>query len=141
GSGAPPLGAPSSPLQPPGPGSRAAGGFGISGEAGVAMSLGTVFPRGHAVVGLAVDEGIPIATPNLLADPRFTFTPGTRAMIERAGHRSVLGVPLRIGDRVIGALGVGARVGRQFDDDEIRLTQAFADQAALALRSEERRVG
>jgi len=109
--------------------------FAISGEAGVAMSLGTVFPRGHAVVGLAIDEGIPIATPNLLADPRFTFTPGTRAMIERAGHRSVLGVPLRIGDRVIGALGVGDRVGRQFDDDEIRLTQAFADQAALALEN------
>jgi GAF domain-containing protein/ActR/RegA family two-component response regulator len=109
--------------------------FAISGEVGVAMGLGTVFPRGHAVVGLAIDVGTPIATSNLLADPRFTFTPETRAMIERAGHRSVLGVPLRIGERVIGALGVGDRVGRQFDDDEIRLTQAFADQAALALEN------
>jgi len=109
--------------------------FAISGDVGVAMSRGMVFPRGHAVVGLAIDVGTPIATPNLLEDPRFTFTPETRAMIERAGHRSVLGVPLRIGDRVIGALGVGDRVGRQFDDDEIRLTQAFADQAALALEN------
>ena len=109
--------------------------FAVSGDARVAMSQGTVFPRGHAVVGLAIEVGTPIATPNLLVDPRFTFTPESRAMIERAGQRSVLGVPLRIGERVIGALGVGDRIGRQFDDDEIRLTQAFADQAAVALEN------
>src|SRR5439155_21121880 len=58
-----------------------------------------------------------------------------RANIERIGNRSVLAVPLRVGERVIGALGVGDRVGRQFDDDEIRLAEAFADQAALALEN------
>jgi GAF domain-containing protein len=107
----------------------------VSGEAGVAIGRNTVFPRGHAVVGVAIDVGTPLATPNLLADPRFTFTPEMRAAIERIGHRSVLGVPLRIGERVIGALGVGDKVGRHFDEDEIRLTQAFADQAALALEN------
>src|SRR5439155_11296526 len=57
------------------------------------------------------------------------------ASIERIGDRSVLAVPLRVGERVIGALGVGDQVGRRFDDDEIRLAEAFADQAALALEN------
>jgi GAF domain-containing protein len=105
----------------------------VSGELGGVVD--TVFPRGHAVVGRAIEVGTPLTTPDLLADPRFTFTPASRAAIERMGNRSVLGVPLRIGERVIGALGVGDEVGRQFDDDEIRLTQAFADQAALALEN------
>src|SRR4029450_425872 len=94
----------------------------VSGEAGVAIGRNTVFSRGHAVVGVAIDVGTPLATPNLLADPRVTLTPDMRAAIERIGHRSVLGVPLRIGERVIGALGVGDKVGRHFDEDEIRLT-------------------
>ena len=107
----------------------------VSGEPGVAIGRDSVFPRGHAVVGLAIEVGTPLATPNLFADPRFTFTPASRAAVERIGNRSVLGVPLRIGERVIGALGIGDVVGRHFDDDEIRLTQAFADQAALALEN------
>jgi GAF domain-containing protein/CheY-like chemotaxis protein len=129
------LGAHSSSLYRIEPGSEALVAFVVSGEAGVAIGRDTVFPRGHAVVGLAVQERVPIATPNLLSDPRFVFTDEIRAMIERIGNRSVLAVPLRIGERVIGALGVGDHVGRYFDDDEIRLAEAFADQAALALEN------
>src|SRR5207302_1712210 len=47
-------------------------------------------------------------------------------------------VSQRIADslrRVIGALGIGDREGRLFTDEEIRLAQAFADQAALAFRN------
>src|SRR2546430_1703914 len=109
--------------------------FAVTGEVGVAIGRDTVFPRGHAVVGVALRERAPVATPNLLADPRFIFTEEARASIERIGNRSVLAVPLRVGERVIGALGVGDQVGRRFDDDEIRLAEAFADQAALALEN------
>src|SRR5437867_4794629 len=58
-----------------------------------------------------------------------------RTRIECAGHRSVLAVPLRVGERVIGALAVADEPGRRFGDDEIRLAEAFADQAALALEN------
>jgi GAF domain-containing protein len=47
--------------------------------------------------------------------------------------RAVLGVPLIVQGEVIDALAVGDRAGRSFDEREIRLAQAFADQAALAL--------
>jgi GAF domain-containing protein/CheY-like chemotaxis protein len=129
------LGAHSSSLYRIDPDTEALVAFVVTGEDGVAIPRDTVFPRGHALVGVVVRERAPVATENLLADPRFVFSDEARAAIERAGHRSVLAVPLRIGERVIGALGLGDRVGRRFDDDEIRLAEAFADQAALALEN------
>ena len=48
----------------------------------------------------------------------------------------VLGVPLKIGERVIGVLNVtdDARAG-PFDEEEIRLASLFADQAAIAVEN------
>ena len=129
------LGAHSSSLYRIEPESQALVALAVAGEAGVAIGRDTVFPRGHAVVGVAVRERVPVATPDLLGDARFIFTEEARAGIERIGNRSVLAVPLCVGERVIGALGVGDWVGRQFGADEIRLTEAFADQAALALEN------
>src|SRR5439155_757031 len=129
------LGAHSSSLYRLDPRSEALVAFAVSGEAAVALGQNVTFPRGHAVVGLAVQERGPVATSNLLADPRFTFTEEMRARIERAGHRSVLAVPLRVGERVMGALAAADEPGRRFGDDEIRLAEAFADQAALALEN------
>ena len=129
------LGVHSSSLYRIDPESEALVSFAVSGEVGVAIDRDTVFPRGHAVVGVAVRERAPVATPDLLSDPHFVFTVAMRANIERIGNRSVLAVPLRVGERVIGALGVGDGVGREFADDETRLAEAFADQAALALEN------
>ncbi len=58
-----------------------------------------------------------------------------RGHIEQAGFRAVLAVPLLFKNRVIGALGVGDRAERVFDAEELRLAQAFADQAATALEN------
>src|SRR3989338_9894981 len=48
---------------------------------------------------------------------------------------AVLAVPLVAKDKVIGALAVGGEPGRVFDDEDVRLVQAFADQAAIALEN------
>jgi GAF domain-containing protein len=129
------LGAHSSSLYRLEPNTESMVAFVVTGDAGLAIPRDTVYPRGHGVVGVAVRDRGPVATENLLVDPRFVFTEEARGQIERAGHRSVLAVPLRIGERVIGALGLGDRVGRRFNHDEIRLAEAFADQAALALEN------
>jgi signal transduction histidine kinase len=63
------------------------------------------------------------------------MTPELRRNIEQAPWRAVLAVPLLIGDRVIGAIGIGDREGRVFEADEIRFAEAFAAQAALALEN------
>lgn len=94
-----------------------------------------VMPRGTGMVGLAVRERQPVATPDLLPDARVELTAEVRERIERSGYRAVLAVPLLIQDRVIGALAVGDRPGRAFDDEQIQLAQWFADQAAIAIEN------
>jgi GAF domain-containing protein/ActR/RegA family two-component response regulator len=90
-------------------------------------------PRGTAAVGLAVRERRPVWTPDALTDPRITLAPETRAALEKLEHRAILALPLVAGERVIGALAVLGRTGRAYTPDEIRLAQAFVDQAAIAL--------
>ncbi len=90
-------------------------------------------PRGTAVVGLAVREGRPVSTPDALSDTRITLAPETRGALEDFDYRAILALPLVVGDRVFGALATLGRTGRVFSPDEIRLAQAFVDQAAIAL--------
>jgi two-component system, cell cycle sensor histidine kinase and response regulator CckA len=97
------------------------------------MGPDLVVPRGIGCAGQAVEERRPVATPNVLTDPRIPLTPALRARLEQIPYRAVLSVPLIVKDRVIGALAVTAETGRVFDNRQISLVQAFADQAALAL--------
>ncbi len=94
-----------------------------------------VLPAGIGAAGLAVRERLGVITPDVLEDPRILITPEFRAWVKRAEYRAVLSVPMMIQGRVIGALGVGDRAGRLFDGEEIRIAQAFADQAAIAIEN------
>jgi phosphoserine phosphatase RsbU/P len=51
------------------------------------------------------------------------------------GIKSLLGVPLFVGGKVIGVLHVGSLTGRPFDQQDAELLQLAADRAALALHS------
>ena len=51
------------------------------------------------------------------------------------GIRSLLGVPLLVGGRVIGVLHVGSLSGRPFEQQDVELLQLAADRAALAVQS------
>lgn len=106
-----------------------------SGDVGPAFRPGIVMPRGNGAVGLAVERGEPVATPNVLADERITLTAEVRARIEAAPYRAVLAVPLAIHDSTIGALSVADAEGSRFDAEDIHLAQAFAAHAALALEN------
>jgi two-component system cell cycle sensor histidine kinase/response regulator CckA len=108
--------------------------FSMAGDWGPALDH-IVFPAGTGVMGLAVDERRAIVTPDLLTDPRVMFAPDVRARIEQAPSRSVLAVPLIVHGKTVGALGVGRRLGEGFEAAEIRLAQAFGDQAAIALEN------
>jgi PAS domain S-box-containing protein len=106
----------------------------VSADDGPATATGLLL-GGTGVVGLAVRERGPVVTPNLLTDPRVTLDAEARDHVEAAGFRSILAVPLMTRDRLIGALGVGDAEGRLFTVDDIRLSEAFAAQAALALET------
>jgi GAF domain-containing protein len=109
------------------------GDFVLLASAGVGVDWNSTLPRGTAAVGLAVREGRPVSTPDVLADPRITLAPETYTALESFEHRAILALPLIAGDRAFGALATLGRTGRVFTPDEIRLAQAFVDQAAIAL--------
>jgi signal transduction histidine kinase/CheY-like chemotaxis protein len=61
--------------------------------------------------------------------------PDTRAMIERAGVRTLLAVPLLRGDEAIGSLFVFRLEVRPFTQAETALLETFADQAVIAMEN------
>ena len=93
------------------------------------------FSRGIGAVGLAVAERRAVVSNNVLADPRLRFPPEVRASLEISQIRAILAVPLTVKEQVIGALGLLDARGRVFTEDDVRLAQAFADQAAVALEN------
>jgi GAF domain-containing protein/CheY-like chemotaxis protein len=107
----------------------------LAGSAASSLAPSLVFARDAGIAGLALASRQPIATADILDDPRVTLPPDVRAHIQRAGLPAVLVVPLTVKDRVIGTLAAGDRAGRVFGADDVRVAQALADQAALALEN------
>src|SRR5262249_18041745 len=62
-----------------------------------------------------------------------TFHPDDRRGAREHGFQTFLGVPLRLHDKVIGELNVYTKRPREFEQAEISLLGALADQAALAI--------
>ncbi|MGH7314156.1 MAG: ATP-binding protein, partial [Candidatus Rokuibacteriota bacterium] len=96
---------------------------------------GSTLQTGEGVAGRAVQERRIVATPDVLADPDIRLSPELRERNEQQGNRSVIAAPLVARDRVVGAMTMGAEPGRRFSWDELRLFQAFADQASLAFET------
>jgi signal transduction histidine kinase len=107
----------------------------VSTETGVRFLWSRVLPPGTGVVALAVAGRRTIAAADVLDDPRVTYGPDARALLETSDYRALMAIPLIAHDRVLGALAVGARSGRRFQDREIALLSAFADHAAVAFHN------
>ena len=90
---------------------------------------------GTGLAGLAAGDRRTHSAPDVLADPRIRYAAGVREILARSEDRALIGVPLVVRDRVFGALALADRTGRVFDDEDRRLAEAFADQAALALEN------
>ena len=106
----------------------------ISGDMG-SFRPGGIVPRGAGAVGRAVERRRPVTTANVLEDPEIDAPPSTREWIAQAPYRAVLAVPLQVKGRIIGAFAAGDRLGRVFGADEVRLAEALADHAAVALEN------
>ncbi len=109
----------------------------VSGQIASTIEEGFAFPPGTGMGGLAVRCRETVTSPNFLADPRVLLTPELRQRLEQAPYRALLSVPLLVKDNVIGVLSVGDREGRVFDEVDVHIAQAFADQAAVAISNAE----
>lgn len=82
---------------------------------------------GPGLTVAAVRSGESIYAPDVTADPRY--------LAGIAETRSELVVPLRVGQRVIGALDLQSPTPDAFDERARRIVSAFAERAALALEN------
>ena len=98
------------------------------GENYVKLTLGV----GEGVMGKVVETRRPIIVPNALEDTRLAVS---KELIHQEGYRSMFCVPLVAKGRVLGGISVYTSDFREFTLDELRLVQAFADQAAIAMEN------
>jgi GAF domain-containing protein/ActR/RegA family two-component response regulator len=100
---------------------------------GVHAQHGHVVPKGYGITGRAVAEGRPVVSADVLVEPGILMQEEVRRRLQDTGLTALAAVPLRVRDRVFGALSIADAAGRVFTPDEVALLQTFADQAALAL--------
>ncbi len=94
---------------------------------------GLRLPLGTGLLGLVAETGLPYATDDYFGDDRFVHREAVDDAVADEGIRAILGVPLLLGDQVIGTLCAAHRSPRPFPPDEVALLQSFAAHAAIAL--------
>jgi diguanylate cyclase (GGDEF)-like protein len=85
---------------------------------------------GEGFTGWVAANGTPLCIPDANADPRGSQIPGTAVIPE-----SMLVVPMRHDDAVIGVITLSKLGLNEFDDDDLQVLTILADQAATALES------
>jgi anti-sigma regulatory factor (Ser/Thr protein kinase)/putative methionine-R-sulfoxide reductase with GAF domain len=91
------------------------------------VEQGVRIPVGAGFAGRVAAERRPVAIYDL--DRYEVVNP----ILREKGIRSLLGVPLLVGGRVLGVLHVGTLTQRRFDADDVTLLRLAADRAALAI--------
>jgi signal transduction histidine kinase/CheY-like chemotaxis protein len=87
---------------------------------------------GESLSGTVALSGEPLLVRDLANDAR--LLPAHREATCRLGYRSMLVVPVRVGERVVGVLSIRSRQDG-FSEEHLRIATAFASQAAVALEN------
>ncbi len=90
-------------------------------------------PLTTGVAGQVITDGRPRWVSDYATDTTFRHAPDADAATRVEGLRGLLGVPLSVRGRVIGALFAAKRTERQFSDDEVTLLSGLAAHAAIAI--------
>ncbi|MFJ5547477.1 helix-turn-helix domain-containing protein [Streptomyces sp. NPDC093225] len=93
---------------------------------------------GEGLGGLVAQTARPYASTDYRTDTRFKHVAAIDTGVAEEGLRGILGVPLRLGPRVIGVLFAADRTVREFTQDAIALLGSLADHAAIAIDSARR---
>ena len=109
---------------------REAGGLRILAISGAeSLPLGFLVPIGVGLSGIVAATGEPLFVPNCPADPRNVF--GTHD--QELGIVTYLGLPIKLGDEVLGVMGFNTTIPRRYSAEEMVFLTSFADQAAIAI--------
>ncbi len=88
---------------------------------------------GEGLGGLVAERATPYASAAYLTDERFRHTPTIDRGVVEEGLVAILGVPLMLGDSVIGVLFAADRRPRTFNPAEVSLLSSLAAHAAVAI--------
>ena len=108
--------------------------FGVSAQALAAAQR--AFPMrsdGGSVTAQAIRDGAVCNVGDVLDDSE--VSDAIKRLSRAAGNRSVLSVPMRRDDQIIGAITVTRAVAGRFDANEVDLLLTFADQAVIAIQN------
>ena len=82
---------------------------------------------GHGFAGRVAAEARPVLIDDVTAGDL------VNPILREKGLKSLLGVPLTVGDEVLGVLHVGTLMARRFGHEDVELLQLVADRAAIAI--------
>ncbi|MGI5166651.1 helix-turn-helix domain-containing protein [Spirillospora sp. CA-253888] len=88
---------------------------------------------GEGLGGLVAQTARPYASTDYRVDTRFRHTATIDHGVAEEGLRGILGVPMRVGTRVIGVLYAADRTPREFSPDAVALLSSLGDHAAVAI--------
>ncbi len=92
-----------------------------------------VVPLDNSIAGWVVKEGEPLLIPDVRKDPRHYHQVDD---MTKFSTRSILGVPLRVKDKVIGVLEVLNKIeDKEFTQDDVETLTILAAQAAIAIEN------
>jgi GAF domain-containing protein len=93
-------------------------------------------PKEHSASGRMLAARSVIHIPDLSADQSYIErNPPTVVVVERAGVRTTLAVPMFKDRELVGSLTVGRAAVRPFTDKQIEVATSFADQAVIAVEN------
>ncbi|MGH3387567.1 MAG: helix-turn-helix domain-containing protein [Actinomadura sp.] len=90
-------------------------------------------PMGAGLGGLVAQTAAPYTTSDYFADARFRHLNSIDSAVRDEGIVAILGVPMRLGARVIGVLFAANRSARPFAPEEVALLSSLAAHAAVAI--------
>lgn len=109
--------------------------FAVAGEVFARSQSGVVLPQGIGLASRAFNLGKPVWSADILSELDIRLSDEMREQIRQSGNGSMITVPLRAQENVLGTLTLSDRTGRSYSDNEVALLQTFAVQVALALRN------
>ncbi|HEV8642997.1 MAG TPA: ATP-binding protein [Methylomirabilota bacterium] len=106
----------------------------LQGDRGLSPRLREVnrsLPMGEGLIGRVAATGETLRLENVAGEP--DLFPAARAAVRLDQIRGFVCVPIRSRGRILGTLSLGRQTAEGFDDREVALVQATADQIGIAL--------
>lgn len=90
-------------------------------------------PMGAGLGGLVAQTATPYVTADYLEDMRFRHTSEIDTAVVEEGIVAILGVPMRLGNAIVGVLFAANRSARPFSREEVMLLSSLGSHAAVAI--------